>query len=236
MKKTTILCALAAATLTMGSCGTSNSTLSQVGTQVLTDVLLGTTGTTTTSTTSTGTTSAGTASTGAATGGALGNILTSVLGGSSKPTQKQIIGNWTYAQPGCAFTSDKLLAQAGGEMVAAEIKQKLAPTYQKIGIKSGNTSLTLKEDKTFAASFAGKSFSGTYTYDESTQQLSMKGLLLNLNGYVKRNANGIALLFESSKLLTLLQTIAALSGNTTMQTVGEISKSYDGLRLGFDFQ
>ena len=64
----------------------------------------------------------------------------------------------------------------------------------------------------------------------------MQGLLLTINAYVKRNTNGIALLFESSKLLTLLQTISALSGNASMQTVGDISKSYDGLRLGFDFK
>lgn len=225
MKKSIFICSLAAAAMTMGSCGT-NSSLSQVGTQVLTDVLLGTTGTTTTGTTGT---------TGNTTG-ALGNILTSVLGGSSKPTLKQLIGTWTYSQPGCAFTSDKLLAQAGGEVVAAEIKQKLQPTFQSLGVKSSNTSITLKEDKTFAASFAGKSFSGNYTYNEQTQQLTLNGLLLNISCYAKRNSDGIALLFESSKLLTLLQTLSALSGNASLQTVGELAKSYDGMRIGFDFR
>ena len=76
---------------------------------------------------------------------------------------------------------------------------------------------------------------GAFPFDEATSQVTMKGLLLTLNCYVKRNSNGIALLFESSKLLTLLQTISALSGNNTLQTVGELSKNYDGLRLGFDF-
>lgn len=208
----------------LAGCGSSNSALSQIGQQVLTDVLLGATGTTTD----------GSAASSA--GGALGNILSSVLGGSAKPTQQQIIGSWTYSQPGCAFTSEKLLAQAGGEVVAAEIKTKLQPTYQKLGVKSSNTSLVLKEDKTFAASFAGKSFSGTYTFDESSSKITLQGMLLNINGYMKRNSDGVALLFESSKLLTLLQTISALSGNTSIQAVGEISKSYDGLRLGFDFR
>ena len=225
MKKSIFICSLAAAAMTMGSCGT-NSSLSQVGTQVLTDVLLGTTGTTTTGTTGiTGNTT-----------GALGNILTSVLGGSSKPTLKQLIGTWTYSQPGCAFTSDKLLAQAGGEVVAAEIKQKLQPTFQTLGVKSSNTSITLKEDKTFAASFAGKSFGGNYTFNEETQQLNLNGLLLNISCYAKRNSDGIALLFESSKLLTLFQTLSALSGNASLQTVGELAKSYDGMRIGFDFR
>ena len=38
----------------------------------------------------------------------------------------------------------------------------------------------------------------------------------------------------ASKLLTLLQTMSAMSGNQTLQTIGTLSKSYDGLRIGFD--
>ena len=180
-------------------------------------------------------TTQGTAGTTAGTD-ALGNILGSVLGGLSKPTQKSLIGTWTYTQPGCAFTSDNLLAQAGGEVAAAEIKKKVQPTYDKLGVKSSNTWVKFNEDMTFSASFAGKTFGGNYTYDEANQKLTMQGVLLTLNCYAKRNANGIALLFESSKLLSLLQTISALSGNTTVQTVGDLSKNYNGLRLGFDFQ
>jgi hypothetical protein len=45
----------------------------------------------------------------------------------------------------------------------------------------------------------------------------------------------MAILFEASKLLTVLQTMAALSGNQSVQAVGDISKTYDGLRVGFDF-
>jgi hypothetical protein len=224
MKKTTFLLSVMMGAATLTGCGTQNNDqLTQIGTQVLTDVLLGTTGTTN-------------GSGAAATGDAIGNILGSVLNGNSRPTKQQIIGSWKYLQPGCAFTSDKLLAQAGGEVIASQIKKKLEPTYKTIGIKSSNTSVTFKQDNTFQASFAGKSFSGNFTFDEATGKVTMQGLLLTINAYVKRNTNGIALLFESSKLLTLLQTISALSGNASMQTVGDISKSYDGLRLGFDFK
>ena len=221
MKKTILIGSLALSALMLTGCGTQNSALTQIGTQVLTDVLMGT------NTTGTGT---------AADGGALGNILGSVLGVNTRPTKQQIIGSWNYSQPGCAFTSDKLLAQAGGEVVAAQIKQKVAPTYQSIGVNSGNTAVTFKQDGTFAAKFAGTPFNGNYTMDEATSKITMKGTLLTINAYAKRNSDGIALLFESSKLLTLLQTMSALSGNTSIQAVGEISKSYDGLRLGFDFR
>ena len=218
----TFLCGLAMSAMLLTGCGSQNSTWSQLGTQVLSDVLLGTN-----TTGATGATQSG---------GALGNILASVLNGTTRPTKQQLIGSWTYSQPGCAFTSDKLLAQAGGEVVAAEIKTKLAPTYQSVGVKSSNTSVIFNQDGTFSAKFAGTGMSGNYTYDEATAKVTMQGMLLTINCYAKRNSDGIALLFESSKLLTLLQTVSALSGNTTVQTVGEISKSYDGLRLGFDFR
>ena len=217
MKKT-LFFGMTAATMMLAACGT-NSQLGQVGSTVLGQVLNQTMGT------------AGTATT-----DALGNVIQSVLGGTSKPTKQNIIGTWNYSQPGCAFTSDKLLAQAGGELVASEIKSKLQPTYQTLGINSSNTQVVFKEDGTFSAKIAGKSWSGTYTFNESTSQINMKGLLLNMNCYAKKNATGIGLLFESSKLLTLLQTMAALSGNSSLQTVGELSKTYDGLRLGFDFK
>ena len=91
------------------------------------------------------------------------------------------------------------------------------------------------EDGTFNAKIDGKSWSGTYTFDEKTHAIDLKGrLLLSLNGFATKNTSGISILFESKKLLTIIQTLTALSGNTTLGTIGEISKNYDGIRVGFD--
>jgi len=169
------------------------------------------------------------------TGGTISNVITSVIGAQTV-TKQNLIGTWKYCGPGCAFTSENLLAKAGGEVAASQVKQKLLPYYQKIGISSSNTYVTFNNDGTFSASFDGKPFSGNWTFDESSYKITMQGLLLSINCYAKRNANGFGLLFEGKKLLTMLQTLAALSGNQNLQTVGEISKSYDGLRIGFDFQ
>lgn len=166
-------------------------------------------------------------------GEAVGNVLTSVIG-LDKLSQSQLIGTWRYDGPGCAFTSDNLLAKAGGEVAAAQIEEKLEQQYSKLGFSSSNTYITFNQDGTFASKIDGKSFSGNYTYDASTGALTLKGLLLSLNGYATRNGSGISVLFESKKLLSLLQTMAALSGNSTLSTIGEVSKNYDGARLGFD--
>jgi len=177
--------------------------------------------------------------TGAGAGAAIGSVIQSVLG-MDQMTQKTLIGTWRYSQPGCAFTSEQLLAQAGGEIVAAEIKTKIQPTMQKMGINASNTQVTFNQDGTFAAKIAGKDWSGNYTFDEKTRKITMTGLLLNINCYAKRNTDGIALLFEATKLLNLLQTMSALQGganaNSTLGTIGDLAKSYDGLRIGFDMK
>jgi hypothetical protein len=57
-----------------------------------------------------------------------------------------------------------------------------------------------------------------------------------MNCYAKKELNGISILFEANKLLTILQTMSALSGNKDMQTIGDLSKNYDGVRIGFDMR
>ena len=164
---------------------------------------------------------------------ALGNILGSVLG-VNKISEANLVGTWKYSAPGCAFTSDNLLAKAGGEVAAQKIKSQLQPQYQSLGISGSNTYFTFKEDKTFSAKLAGKSISGNYTYDASKGTINLQTLLLSMNGYVTMTTSGISLLFESQKILSVLQTLGALSGNTTIGTIGELSKNYDGVRVGFD--
>lgn len=163
----------------------------------------------------------------------IGDVISSVIG-SNKLTKSQLYGTWKYNGPGCAFTSNSALAKAGGEVVASQIKAKLKEDYNKVGFTSRNTQITFNKDNTFTAYVDGKKFSGNYTYDESTNALRLTGLLLSLNGYVTRNSQGVAILFESKKLLTLIQTMATMSGNATLSSISEISKNYNGVRLGFD--
>lgn len=163
----------------------------------------------------------------------IGDVISSVIG-SNKLTKSQLYGTWKYNGPGCAFTSSSALAKAGGEVVASQIKAKLKEDYSKVGFTSKNTQITFNKDNTFTAYVDGKKFSGNYTYDESTNALKLSGLLLSLNGYATRNSQGVAILFESKKLLTLIQTMASMSGNATLSSIGEISKNYNGVRLGFD--
>ena len=163
------------------------------------------------------------------------NAITSVIG-LDKVKAQNLIATWNYAGPGCAFTSENLLAKAGGEVAAVQIEEKVLPYYQQVGITASNTYITFKEDGTFSSKIAGTPFSGKYTFDEATQKITLKGLLLSMNCYTKREVNGISILFEAKKLLTVLQTMSAMSGNKDLQTIGDLSKKYDGVRIGFDMK
>lgn len=163
----------------------------------------------------------------------IGNILTSVLG-INQVTQESLIGTWKYYQPGCGFASDNLLAKAGGEVAAAKIKSELASTYQTMGIKSSNTYFTFNQDNSFSGKMMGTPLSGSYVYDPSTGQITLKTVLASINGFINTSGSGISLLFESKKLLTILQLVGSASGNATLGTISELSKNYDGVRLGFD--
>lgn len=168
-------------------------------------------------------------------GSIVGSILDNVIGSTTFKKADLCAYTWKYKSPGCAFTSENLLAKAGGEIAAKKVEEKLSTYYQKAGFSSSNTYFKFNEDGTFNAKIDGKSWSGTYTFDEKTHAIDLKGrLLLSLNGFATKNSSGISILFESKKLLTIIQTLTALSGNTTLGTIGEISKNYDGIRVGFD--
>ena len=190
---------------------------------------------------------------GAGQGGGLGDILGGVLGGvlgglggntvdgllglvigSVKINESDLYGAWYYTEPGCAFTSENLLAKAGGAVAAETCKEKLLPVYNTLGISSNNTQFQFTQDHQFAANVKGIPLSGTYTYDPTNSTLKIKTMLFSSNVYVTRTTHGLAFTFESKNLLKVLQAIAAMSGNTTLQTVGDLSKQFDGVRLGFD--
>lgn len=170
-------------------------------------------------------------------GGLGGNTVDGLLGlviGSVKINESDLYGAWYYTEPGCAFTSENLLAKAGGAVAAETCKEKLLPVYNTLGISSNNTQFQFTQDHQFAANVKGIPLSGTYTYDPTNSTLKIKTMLFSSNVYVTRTTHGLAFTFESKNLLKVLQAIAAMSGNSTLQTVGDLSKQFDGVRLGFD--
>lgn len=164
----------------------------------------------------------------------INGILNNVIGSGTFSKQNLCAHTWKYSKPGCAFTSENLLAKAGGEIAANKVEEKLGEYYSKFGFSGSNTYFTFKTDGTFAAKIDGKSWQGNYTFDEKTHAIQMKGLLLSMSGYATKTTNGISLLFDQTKLLNLIKTMGALKGSSTLSAIGTIANNYDGMRVGFE--
>ena len=232
------------------------TTTKKTSTKKTTSAASNTTAATTTTATTTSNAAASTSATSNA-GSAVAGILGAVLGGNSNSSSSagssiingilnNVIGSgtfskqdlcahtWKYSKPGCAFTSENLLAKAGGEIAANKVEEKLGEYYSKFGFSGSNTYFTFNTDGTFAAKIDGKSWQGNYTFDEKTHAIQMKGLILSMSGYATKTANGISLLFDQKKLLNLIKTIGSLKGSSTLSALGTIANNYDGLRVGFE--
>ena len=166
-------------------------------------------------------------------GSIINGILNNVIG-SGTFKQADLCHTWKYSKPGCAFTSENLLAKAGGEIAASKVENKLEGYYKKFGFSSSNTYFTFNTDGTFSAKIDGKAWNGTYTFDEKTHAIQLKGLLLSASGYATKTTNGISLLFDQKKLLNLIKMLSAFKGSSTLSAVGTIANSYDGMRVGFE--
>lgn len=178
----------------------------------------------------TGNTSGSTSSAGSIISGLLNNVI-----GSGTFSKEDLCAHtWKYSKPGCAFTSENLLAKAGGEIAASKVEEKLSTYYNKFGFSSSNTQFTFTTDGNFSAQIDGKPWQGSYTFDEKTHAIHLKGLLLSASGYATKTTNGISLLFDQKKLLNLIKMLSTFKGSSTLSAVGTIANSYDGMRVGFE--
>jgi hypothetical protein len=164
----------------------------------------------------------------------LSGVVKTVVGDKAT-TSTSIIGTWKYSQPECAFESDNLLTQAGGEVAASEVETKLASVYKTL--KLTTISYTFNEDNSYSYTIGGKSFSGTYTFDSDNKTVTMKGTLgTTLTAYVTTTGSTMTLTYDANKLMTVLKTLTSVAAkaNSTASIINSLAGSYDGMRLGFE--
>jgi len=159
---------------------------------------------------------------------------------SSNVGEADLVGNWRYSAPAVAFKSDNLLQKAGGSAASGVIVDKIAPYYEKAGITS--LTATFNEDRTFELKIKKITLSGTYALagEEANGDFvftfkAVKKLPLGkMNAHVEKVGSKITLTFDASKLITLVNTVAKVSGKASLQSVAKLLNSYDGLNCGFE--
>ena len=172
-------------------------------------------------------------------GSGLGDVLGSVIGnvlGTSKLTPADLTGTWNYSAPAVAFKSDDLLKKAGGAAASATIESKIAPYYKRAGLDK--MVLTVNADSTFTMKFNRGSLSGTLSQGEpGFMKFQFKAMgkmnMGSLNAAVTKAGNQLSITFDISKLMSLVNTIASISGNSTIKGVNSLLQSYDGMQAGF---
>lgn len=136
------------------------------------------------------------------------------------------------------FESDNLLAKAGGAVACSSVVEKLEPYYEKLGITEGKFSVTLNEDLTCTYTIGSKTYSGTYTFDDDANTLSIKtSVKISLpKAYISVSGSEMAWTYDSTKLLTLATALGSASGNSTLSGLASVASMYDGMKLGFTFK
>ena len=218
MKKLSVSLALVAGAMMLTSCGTTGGSIAQgVGSAILN-----------------GSNTNTSASTAASTASALGGLLSNILGASTTLSESSIVGTWNYTGADCVFESENLLAKAGGAVAASKIESEINNSLSKVGIKQGSCSFTFNSDKTYTANLGGRTISGTYSLDATNKKIKMTYLagLASMTPRVSMQGGKLCLLMESSKLLTLMKGVSALSKSSTAGAISSILGNYNGMYVG----
>ena len=228
MKKIKLIVAVLSMSLLLSGCGPQTNSSSNMGNilgSIASSVLTG-------QDPAAGTTGA------VANGSAISSIIGILTSGlSTSNNANSIYGTWIYAEPAIQFESENALAQIGSGVVNNIVQNKLAPYYKKIGITPGKFSLTFNQDNTCVYTMNGKQYSGTYTYDAKSKTANIQGTILSLpTCYVTVSSSELALTYDSSKMLSIAQAVAAKSGNATLGAISDLSSTYKGMKTGFLFK
>lgn len=175
----------------------------------------------------------------------LGDLLGGVAGalglGQKELSIENLAGTWNYTAPAVNFKSDNLLLKAGGAAASAQVEQKLLPYYQKAGLTQ--LVLTIDTDSTFTMKAKRITAKGHLTYDiESGAMIfhfkALKSFNIgNMEGYIRLSGSDkMELTFDVSRLMTLLEKVGNLTGNSSVKAVSGLLNKYDGIRAGFDLK
>ena len=169
-----------------------------------------------------------------------GDILSSVIGANTELTVASLEGTWQYAAPACKFKSEDFLKSAGGDIVASQISNELAPIYGKLGFTAQNFSIAFEKEGKFVLSYGKLPLPGTATKAEAKGYFTLDFINLGTVAVVTTPAyfevvgNKMIILFEADKFVDMFRSIVSKLGITTLDTVFKLVDSYDGVLIGFE--
>lgn len=170
-------------------------------------------------------------------GDAVGSLVEGVFTNTNLEL-KDLVGEWKASGSAVTFQSDNFLKKAGGSAAAGVIEGKLDPYYEKFGLTGAV--LTVNQDATFKLQIGKLALNGTIEKNEDGTfnfifKVVNKINLGKMKTYVQKAGNNMDVMFDASKLKTLLSAIGGVANVSALKTVTSVLDSYDGLCVGFAF-
>lgn len=163
------------------------------------------------------------------------SVISSLTGTSSN----SLTGTWVYEGADINFSSDNILAKAGGTLASSKIESQINNILKKYGLAPSNLTLTFADDSTYTGTLkanSAKSMKGTYTYADNkltlTPSLSKKSI-----STTAKVGSSLELTCNADKLLSLIQGLSSVSSaSTTLSTLSSLAKNYTGMQIGLKFK
>ncbi len=130
------------------------------------------------------------------------------------------------------FESDNVLSSLGGDVASSKIESTLQTKLESYGIKEGSMEMTFDDSGNFTQTVLKKTLKGTYTIEDSEIVLKYSGNVKQVAGKTQLDGNSLVIVMDATKLLSYMQTLGSLSGNSTLSTLSSLSSNVDGMLVG----
>ena len=116
-------------------------------------------------------------------------------------------------------------------MAAKQVEKKLQTQLNKVGIKPGAMSLTLKSDGTFTETIGSKTISGKWTVQDKKLQMTYGGVK-TIALTTQLSGKTLQFVTDATKLLELFKTVGNASGNANLKTITSLMNKVTGMQAG----
>lgn len=170
----------------------------------------------------------------------LSKVKSAITGTTDSSTKNNIEGTWVYSGADIEFTSDNLLAQAGGKLTSNKIEKTINNALTKYGIAPDKLSLTFGKDSTYTGAYSTHSTKGSYLCNNGKLTIKPSAYSGKTITTDVTTGNTLSLTCDASKVLTLAQMlcnkVATQEQNSTLSVISQLAKNYKGMKVGLKFK
>ncbi len=167
------------------------------------------------------------------------SVITNVIDGvfaTTKIDVKDLAGTWKVAGSAVSAKSEDAFGKATAVAGAAMLETQLDPYYTKYGLTGAI--FTINTDGTFNMKMKKLSVNGTIEKDKSGNfrfHFNTFGAtsIGNVETYISKSPSGLSIMFDTTRLQTIVSGIASASKLQMAQQASALLKNYDNIYVGF---